>query len=1020
MNTNSLKKFAAEARNILIQGVKQRLVALGFAADGKATEEPQQHEGGATFMGNVVSNDFYTQWMSLQRAIGQRGIKEVAEEAAYTWFNRLVAIRILVKNGLIAPVLAYESEDVHIPVLVSEARQGRLPQMDEQSLRQWEELKDDDSKTDRQFALLIVAFCHATPILHQCFGRITDYTELLLPTNILSEGGLVDLLNHTSFISEEDYRSPELIGWLYQFYISEKKDEVFAKKGKFEADEIPAATQIFTPNWIVKYMVQNTVGRIYLDNNPYSELKETMAYLVGDAVSHCINIDSLASSECGETNINNLSSSECGETPHLLFSELTDLKVADLACGSGHILNECFDLLYQCYMEEGYSRRQAVEDIFRYNLTGIDLDTRAKQLATFSLLLKACQKDSSFVDAHCLPKVLDMANVVPDMNEQELSEACLRFIGGYEDVAGEMLEQDFELLRDAGTLGSIMKFNDDEDYLAMLRYHYEDWTNGGIEDCPEEIQALIPGVRVILALTEEYHALVMNPPYMGSGNMNATLSKYVKDNYADGKADLATVFVQMMGEKIVNQGFYAFIIPPSWMFLSAFEGLRKRIIENKSIRSLLHLSRGVFGADFGASSAVIQNDADSSAKGTYFRLVERTFQEFEQSHLRMLFEQTLANHDFKYRFKDYTKDITELPYSEDGLKIYYPNISQKDFEKIPGCPIGYSISSKIANSFQHKKMDSYSKPSKGMMPGSDYLRFFWEIACQQIETKVMNHTQSMASPLKWYPYFKGGSFRRWYGNKIYVVDYQFDGARVKAGDRNPAIYFKDNINWSKIASGLYSARKGEQGSLYDDAACQCYVFDNNNYLYLLGLLNSKYAQSILWCKSQTFNYVPSEIAQIPVVIDNNKKNSLDTLVQQNISISKLDWDAHETSWDFEANPLLAIGGAVSHCTTETDDSKSFSCSTKDGAAELNCGGTPQLLMDSTNSSYCGGTPQLLLEDLMNAYKQKWEHLFMQLHENEEELNRQFIDIYGLQDELTPDVPLEEVTILQQGEISIES
>ena len=280
MDTNRLKKFAAEARNILIRGVKQRLSTLGFSADGSATEEPQQHDGGATFMGKVVSNDFYTQWMSLQRAIQQRGIKDVAEEAAYTWFNRLVAIRILVKNGLIAPVLAYESENVRIPVLVSEARQGRLPQMDAHSLRQWEEIMNDDSQTDRQFALLIVAFCHATPILQKCFGRISDYTELLLPANILSEGGLVDLLNHTPFISEEDYRSPELIGWLYQFYISEKKNEVFAKNGKFEADEIPAATQIFTPNWIVKYMVQNTVGRIYLDNNPYSEIKETMQYLV--------------------------------------------------------------------------------------------------------------------------------------------------------------------------------------------------------------------------------------------------------------------------------------------------------------------------------------------------------------------------------------------------------------------------------------------------------------------------------------------------------------------------------------------------------------------------------------------------------------------------------------------------------------------------------------------------------------------------------------------------------------------
>lgn len=969
MNTNSLKKFAAEARNILIQGVKQRLVALGFATDGTATEEPQQHEGGATFMGNVVSNDFYTQWMSLQRAIGQRGIKEVAEEAAYTWFNRLVAIRILVKNGLIAPVLAYESEDVHIPVLVSEARQGRLPQMDEQSLRQWEELMNDDSKTDRQFALLIVAFCHATPILHQCFGRITDYTELLLPTNILSEGGLVDLLNHTPFISEEDYRLPELIGWLYQFYISEKKDEVFAKKGKFEADEIPAATQIFTPNWIVKYMVQNTVGRIYLDNNPYSELKKTMAYLVEPE-------------------------EPAPEASIFRFDDIHELTCADLACGSGHILNECFDLLYQCYMEEGYSRRQAVEDIFRYNLTGIDLDTRAKQLATFSLLLKACQKDSSFVDAHCLPRVMDMP-VVDRYTFKDLDgHFCCAY--GLEEPgnhAYKELEEAFALMEQADSLGSIMKFEISDDTRAFIRQCIDAYEAG--PKYANNFRPLMDGYRMILTLSEKYAALVMNPPYMGSGNMNATLSKYVKDNYADGKADLMTVFMQVAQDRSSSKVKIGMITLPSWLFLSTFEKLRNNIVTNYHIDSLLHMGRGIFGIDWGSTAFVLSKE-NNNTKGSYFRLHKKNFQHIYYYHIEKLFQNALNNHYFKYDFDCYrdddviSKDI-ELNHSEKGLQVYF-NVNQKDFEKIPGCPIGYSISSKIANSFQHKKMDSYSKPSKGMMPGSDYLRFFWEIACQQIETKVMNHTQSMASPLKWYPYFKGGSFRRWYGNKTYVVDYQFDGVRVKAGDRNPAIYFKDNINWSKIASGLYSARKGEQGSLYDDAACQCYVFDNNNYLYLLGLLNSKYAQSILWCKSQTFNYVPSEIAQIPVVIDNNKKNSLDTLVQQNISISRADWDAHETSWDFETNPLLAIGGAVSHCTTNSD---------------------------STNSC-CGETPQLLLEDLMNAYKQKWEHLFMQLHDNEEELNRQFIDIYGLQDELTPDVPLEEVTILQQGEISIES
>lgn len=972
MDTNRLKKFAAEARNILIQGVKQRLVALGFAADGKATEEPQQHEGGATFMGNVVSNDFYTQWMSLQRAIGQRGIKEVAEEAAYTWFNRLVAIRILVKNGLIAPVLAYESEDVHIPVLVSEARQGRLPQMDEQSLRQWEELMNDDSKTDRQFALLIVAFCHATPILHQCFGRITDYTELLLPTNILSEGGLVDLLNHTPFISEEDYHSPELIGWLYQFYISEKKDEVFAKKGKFEADEIPAATQIFTPNWIVKYMVQNTVGRIYLDNNPYSELKETMAYLVEPE-------------------------EPAPEASIFRFDDIHELTCADLACGSGHILNECFDLLYQCYMEEGYSRRQAVEDIFRYNLTGIDLDTRAKQLATFSLLLKACQKDSSFVDAHCLPRVMDMP-VVDRYTFKDLDgHFCCAY--GLEEPgnhAYKELEEAFALMEQADSLGSIMKFEISDDTRAFIRKCIDAYETG--PKYANNFRPLMDGYRMILTLTEKYAALVMNPPYMGSGNMNATLSKYVKDNYADGKADLATVFVQMMGEKIVNQGFYAFIIPPSWMFLSTFEGLRKRIIENKSIRSLLHLSRGVFGADFGASSAVIQNDADSSAKGTYFRLVERTFQEFEQSHLCMLFEQTLANHDFKYRFKDYTKDVTGLPYSEDGLKIYYPNISQKDFEKIPGCPIGYWVSEKIRQLYNNEFVRDYAKPIAGICTGDNefFLRLWHEVNVFDIgKFAFVDYTQALSQDnYTWFIHYKGGCFRRWYGNRDYILHYSnsaIQDMESRKGFRHDGRqkYFQQGITWSKISSGLFSARYLTKGCTFDSTGTS--AFPSEDCLYnILGFLNSSIIQPIISIVNPTMAIYPHDIAGLPYLYKNNK--IVDSLVRDNISISKQDWDAHETSWDFETNPLLAIGGAVSHCTTNSD---------------------------STNSC-CGETPQLLLEDLMNAYKQKWEHLFMQLHDNEEELNRQFIDIYGLQDELTPDVPLEEVTILQQGEISIES
>ena len=987
MDTNRLKRFATEARNILMQGVVHRLSALGFLPDGSVTEEPQQQGGGATFMGDTVTQDFYDKWKSLYHAVTERSIAEVAEEAAFTWFNRLVAIRILVKNGLASPVLEYESEDVLVPLLVSEARQGRMPEMNADSMHKLTNLIEDDSKTNEQFALLIVAYCHENPIINKCFGRISDYTELLLPTNILTEGGFVYQLNHTEFITDADYRSPELIGWLYQFYISERKDEVFAKKGKFEADEIPAATQIFTPNWIVRYMVQNTVGRIYLDNNPYeTQLQEKWQYLVEPAEK--------PSADC-----------------ILMYDELTDLRVADLACGSGHILNECFDLLYDLYIAEGYGRSKAIENIFRHNLTGVDLDTRAKQLATFALLLKACQKDNAFADAHCLPNVLDMTGVVPKMNKQELSDACLLFIGGYETLAGEMLEQDFELLLDANNLGSIMKFNDDEDYLAMLRYHYDDWTEGGKEDCPEEIKALIPGVRLILALSEKYHALVMNPPYMGSGNMNATLSKYVKDNYEEGKADLATVFVQMMAERTIKNGSYAFIIPPSWMFLCTFEKLRKNIIDNNSIQSLLHLSRGVFGADFGASSAVIQNADNKEARGTYFRLVERTFQEFEQSHLRMLFEQTLANHDFKYRFKDYTKEVTELPYSEDGNRIYYHNVSQQDFEKIPGCPIGYWVSEKVKDIFTGLKLSDIGQTRKGMATGLNvvFVRNWYEVTYSTIG-HGLTREGAKASNLKWFPYANGGSYRKWYGNMLDVVLWENDGfrlqtemtddrTRVRAVNLNLDYIFKEGIFWNSITSGKNSMRLLPAGSLFSSASNACFTDD---IYVILSLLNTDVSIYLGKVVNPTLNANPGDIAKTPIPsLTKSTRESIKYLSTQNISISKQDWDSHETSWDFETNPLLAVDEETYidniHHEIERHEKETGERICIDPAA-------PEL--DS-------------LEWRMEQYKQKWEHLFMQLHENEEELNRQFIDIYGLQDELTPDVPLDEITILQQGEVSIE-
>ena len=968
MDTNRLKRFATEARNILMVGVRNRLQAMGFdLKTGRPHEMPQPIEGGAVFMGDTVSADFYRRWMSLYHNISARGVRPVAEEAAYTWFNRLVAIRIMQKQGFISPVLAYESDEVRVPVIVSEARQGRMPHMTADVREKLTELLEDDGKTNEQFALLIVAYCHENAVINKCFGSIADYTELLLPQNILTEGGFVSMLNNTEFITDTDYRSAELIGWLYQFYISDRKDEAFAKKGKFDADEIPAATQIFTPNWIVKYMVENTLGRIYVDNNPYCDVKDNMKYLVDTP--------------------------QGGDT--LQVDDIAQLTVADLACGSGHILNECFDLLYNIYVEEGYSRTQAITHILRKNLLGIDLDTRAKQLATFALMMKACQKDETFLDARVMPRVYDMPRPIAEAMvaegdertaEEYLREALPHYLmGSNTDMVKEITDA-ILLMNHADTLGSIMKFDIAEQtrnaILVRTEEYEEQLANGDI--VPSNIQLLMPYMRIILALTQRYHALVMNPPYMGGGKMNAVLSKYVKDYYEEGKADLATVFVQMMGQRTSANGKYAFIIPPSWMFLSTFEGLRKDIIENKSIDSLLHLSRGVFGADFGASSAVIKNSQNKDACGTYFRLVERTFQEFEQSHLRMLFEQTLENHDFKYNFKEYTKDVTELPNSDDGNRIYYPGVAQKNFEKIPGCPIGYWVSDYIFEVFEKDSpIANYSIARSGFSTGNNelYIRTWHEVSFKSIGLRLNNNEEFIHSDFKYVPFTAGGGFRKWYGNQNNVVDWTYPECMHRPRTTYMKLYYKPAITWNAITSGSLSCRTYGSGFLFEHAAVSLFVNEGYDSKYFLAYINTSAFRYLLKILNPTLNNGAEVVSSIPIKFSEDE-STINKSVQQNISISKEDWDAHETSWDFERNELLALADEASQQSDEPVN--------------------------------------LRLEDLVNAYKEKWEHKFMQLHANEEELNRQFISIYGLEDELSPDVPLDEITILQQGEISIDN
>ena len=1012
MDTNRIKRFATEARNILKAGIAAKITTLGFDKNGNVAEEnkPQLMQGGSLWNEQLQTEGFYYQWMSLYNRIQQKGISEVYEEAAYTWFNRLCAIRILQKNNLCSPVLAY-ADAARTPVIVDEARQGRIPQMflspdnggnegGEELRQRLMELLEDDTKVTEQFAILITAWCHDNPIINQCFGSIADYTELLLPNNILAEGGFVDMLNHTEFITDEDFQSPELIGWLYQFYISERKDEVFAKKGKFEADEIPAATQIFTPNWIVKYMVQNTVGRIYLDNNPYeTQLQKKWQYLVEP-------------------------SEKPSDRYSLKYNELTDLKVADLACGSGHILNECFDLLYDLYIAEGYGRGEAVENIFSHNLTGIDLDTRAKQLSQFALLLKACQKDAAFADAHCLPNVLTMPKPWNRKKQGPLEDMLhIYFQGEATNEQKEEMAACFDLMQNADTLGSIMKFDISESTRLLIKQTTDYWCSQEI--VPEEVRTQMPAFKLILALTEKYHALVMNPPYMGGGRFDEVLSKYVKDNYEEGKADLFSVFMQMGMKRLVDGGKMAQINMQSWMFLSSFEKLRDIFLHNYIIDSMLHLGTRTFDE---LSGEVVQNTAFVLTKPRFSEYGMMTSLELASKPLekRKAIVNKLMEEVDSGEFKKNIREAKGTYYrlvdgkncadkeqmflankdgNEDGKHIYYPNVEQKYFKRIPRSIIGYWFSAIILKAYQNELISNYfiGKEGVGTRDDAKFLRNIWEVS-----------TTKIGENKKWIISDKAGNKAKWFGNILHVMNWENNGfeirnfrdekGKLKSRPQNLGYLFKEALAWSKVSKSGKAFRYRKVGLAFNDAAPSLFYREatdsKHNIKSVIGLLNSKVGIYFLSLNGDSTNTTVSDIEGIPLRFG-DRENYILNIVEQNISISKHDWDAHETSWDFQRNELLSINTSTYMENIDYKIKKHF----EETGEHIDISPAPPKLGS--------------LEWRMEQYKTKWERKFMQLHKNEEELNRQFINIYGLQDELTPDVPLNEITILQQGEISIE-
>ncbi|MBQ2886285.1 MAG: BREX-1 system adenine-specific DNA-methyltransferase PglX [Alphaproteobacteria bacterium] len=896
-NTSALKTFAQQTRLKLLSLIKTKMEFI-------LTQDTAELRG------------YETQIVNLKTQIQAKGKDIVVEEAAYTWFNRVMALRYMDANDYSTPKVVTPALGHMRPEILQEAMSGSV---DENLRISPEDLNLPEAKLYRK---LLVATCnHLGSSMPFLFEHISDYTELLLPEDLLSEQSFVSDIRKG--MTDEDCQNVEIMGWLYQFYITDRKADAETKKSKkggLKSDEQAAATQLFTPHWVVRYMVENSLGRTWMTLHPDSRLKEEMPYYIP------------------------IPEGQTDTIPEDIHS-VSDIKFIDPCMGSGHVLVYAFDLFCKMYEEEGYQTREIPSLILTNNIYGIDIDPRCKQLAAFALTMKARAYHSRYLRRAVIPNTIALEAIDRDVIASTGAWSSKSTMWQFENV---------------DTIGSLLQIDPKE--------------------CSKiQVESGLFGSRQQLLktqaeyLSQKYHCVVTNPPYLGKGFCES-LSAFLKKFHPDGKADTMVAFMERCVTFCSDKGKVAMINLPSWMFLSSFENLRTKLIKTCHIDSLLHMGRGIFGVDWG-SVAFVYSLNGSKGDGMYFRLHQRNFQHIYFQHIGQLFLKVKNDSTFKYDFTTYRdEDVSNIEtfdfkYSEEGLQLFF-TADQENFEKIPGCPIGYWVSEKLLNVFSSSnKIKDESLPKFGMSngDGAQFLRFWPEVSQSQVNTK-------------WFKYDKGGPFRKWYGNRDYYVNWENNGEAIKNNSksavRNSDYFFHPHFSWTLVGSGNISLRYFEEGFILDTAS-NCVYFKNDLIKWeLLSYLNSPVAMMILKIINPTINNSCGVVGNIPYI----KTNIDNKIIKDNIALSKLDWDAHETSWDFQKNELIRL---VNKQTRETD------------------------------------TNNYPIEAVMMVYQVEWADKFKQLHANEEELNRQFIEIYGLQDELTPDVPLDEVTILQKGEISIE-
>ena len=932
MDKNAIKKFAVWARTELIARVSLKGVEYGI------TEDNIEDVNADSVGGKVLTADEKKQRQALIAEINDKGYKQVMEEVAYTWFNRFSALRFMEVNGYLpSHVRVFTDEENNFkPQIITEAIHLDLDGLDMEKVY---ELKDAE-KTEELYKYLLIVQCNAlNKILPGMFQKIADYTELLLPDNLLREGSVIQQM--IELIPEDDWKDAvQIIGWLYQYYNAELKsqaDNAVKQGGKITGENLPEKTQIFTPDWIVRYMVENSLGRLWLEGHP--DVKEQLLPTEEEQAAYA------AGNRDPEDTKWHYYLEEAEQEPEVQiqlaeirkeYAALTpdQLKVIDPCSGSGHILTYMFDVLMKIYESYGYTTREAVASIVENNIYGLDIDDRAAQLAYFAVMMKARQYDRRFFSRGIQPHVY----AVVESNHVD------KFAVDY------FCNGDAKLTVAMDTI--ISELHDAKEYGSILTVTPQDWSAlyDRFAEIAEDInmsrktalRELLPLVQTAQALAQKYDTVVTNPPYLGLRSIGVKTLGYIQKNYPDSKNDFFAVFIDKCIKFTKACGKIALVTAESWLSLSSFEKIRLSVLKTTTINNMLHLGNGAFDAGFGTVAFSLTKQFISEYYGTYYKL----------------------------------NDIEEPMSKENAVIERNATVQyfswQSDFSYIPGAAVSYWVSQRLFNCFtRYTPLGDIAEPRQGLTTCDNdrFMRFWHEVCFNNIAFQCSSTDESKSLPQKWYPYNKGGEPRKWYGNNEYIVNWHNDGAEIKTyvaskyvsysrTVKNIPYYFRKGLTWSAIAK-KYAVRAYGNGFIFADKGQAVFV-DDKSYYYICGLMNSKFTDSVLAIISPTLDFNCGYIKKIPVCLNESKYEVVAPLVIDSIQLAQYDWDSFETSWDFQHHPLLrnvpTIAEAFTQWQTECNDR------------------------------------------------------FNQLKANEKELNHIFIDIYGLQDELTPEVEDKDVTV----------